>query len=66
MIKRHPAWGTQLLASSAVSRRPCGALVHDHHERLDGIGYPDGLTADQIDLDTRILAVCDVYDALVS
>jgi HD-GYP domain-containing protein (c-di-GMP phosphodiesterase class II) len=41
-------------------------LVHDHHERLDGSGYPRGLSADQIDLDTRILTVCDVYDALIS
>ena len=41
-------------------------LVSDHHERLDGSGYPRGLTADQMTIDTRILAVCDVYDALVS
>ncbi len=41
-------------------------LVHDHHERLDGRGYPRGLTADQIGLDTRILSVCDVYDALIT
>ena len=41
-------------------------LVRDHHERLDGSGYPRGLTADELDLDTRILTVCDVYDALIS
>jgi HD-GYP domain-containing protein (c-di-GMP phosphodiesterase class II) len=40
--------------------------VLHHHERLDGSGYPRGLAGDQIDLATRILAVCDVYDALVS
>jgi HD-GYP domain-containing protein (c-di-GMP phosphodiesterase class II) len=40
--------------------------VLDHHERLDGRGYPRGLKADDLDLATRILAVCDVYDALVS
>jgi HD-GYP domain-containing protein (c-di-GMP phosphodiesterase class II) len=40
--------------------------VRDHHERLDGAGYPRGLKADEIDLDTRILTVCDVYDALIS
>ena len=38
----------------------------DHRERLDGSGYPRGLTADELELDTRILAVCDVYDALIS
>jgi len=40
--------------------------VRDHHERLDGKGYPSGHTADDIALDTRILTVCDVYDALIS
>jgi HD-GYP domain-containing protein (c-di-GMP phosphodiesterase class II) len=40
--------------------------VRDHHERLDGAGYPRGLKAEEIDLDTRILTVCDVYDALIS
>ena len=38
----------------------------DHHERLDGSGYPRGLTGAELDIATRILAVCDVYDALVS
>ena len=38
----------------------------DHHERLDGSGYPRGLDGDELDLETRILGVCDVYDALVS
>ena len=38
----------------------------DHHERLDGSGYPRGLSGAELDLETRILAVCDVYDALVS
>jgi HD-GYP domain-containing protein (c-di-GMP phosphodiesterase class II) len=41
-------------------------LVLDHHERLDGSGYPRGLTGDDLELDTRILAVCDVYDAFIS
>jgi HD-GYP domain-containing protein (c-di-GMP phosphodiesterase class II) len=40
--------------------------VLDHHERLDGSGYPRGIGAADLDLATRILAVCDVYDALVS
>ena len=38
----------------------------DHHERLDGSGYPRGLAGPSITLDARILAVCDVYDALIS
>jgi HD domain len=41
-------------------------LVLSHHERLDGAGYPDGRRGDELGLETRILTVCDVYDALVS
>ena len=43
----------------------CGSSL-DHHERLDGKGYPRGADRADLDLETRILAVCDVYDALVS
>lgn len=41
-------------------------LVLDHHERLDGCGYPRGIGSEELDLATRILTVCDVYEALVS
>jgi HD-GYP domain-containing protein (c-di-GMP phosphodiesterase class II) len=41
-------------------------LVRDHHERLDGAGYPHGAHGENLCLPTRILAVCDVYDALLS
>jgi HD-GYP domain-containing protein (c-di-GMP phosphodiesterase class II) len=64
-VKLHPVWGDELLAELGYAqriRRP----VRGHHERLDGSGYPDGLAGDAIDLETRILAVADVYDALVS
>ncbi|MFP6815947.1 MAG: HD domain-containing phosphohydrolase [Pseudomonadales bacterium] len=37
-----------------------------HHERLDGSGYPDGLADEQIPLASRVMTVCDIYDALTS
>jgi two-component system response regulator RpfG len=37
-----------------------------HHERYDGSGYPDGLVGDEIPLEARIVAVADVFDALIS
>ena len=41
-------------------------VAHYHHERWDGKGYPDGLSGEDIPLEARIMAVADVYDALVS
>ncbi len=40
--------------------------VLHHHEQVSGAGYPDGLAADQIPLDARIMAVADAYDAMTS
>jgi putative nucleotidyltransferase with HDIG domain len=66
IIKRHPTHGHELLAELGGFNDGVARLVLDHHERLDGSGYPRGLIADELSLETRILAVCDVYDALVS
>ena len=63
LIKRHPADGRRLLEALGGFPEAVRALVSDHHERLDGSGYPRGLGADQMSIETRILAVCDVYDA---
>ena len=41
-------------------------VAHYHHERWDGSGYPDGLSGEQIPIEARIMAIADVYDALVS
>jgi HD-GYP domain-containing protein (c-di-GMP phosphodiesterase class II) len=45
---------------------PLLVLIRGHHERLDGRGYPDGLTAERIPLPLRCLTIADVYDALTS
>jgi HD domain len=66
VIQRHPEHGRRLLRELGGFGEGVLRLVHDHHERLDGSGYPSGLRGDELDLDARILAVCDVYDALIS
>ncbi len=66
IVKRHPQTGVRLLRDLGGFPEGALGLVRGHHERLDGSGYPDGVAGDELDLDTRILAVCDVYDALVS
>jgi HD-GYP domain-containing protein (c-di-GMP phosphodiesterase class II) len=65
-VKVHPERGRELLSELGGFDDAVKRLVLDHHERLDGTGYPRGLRSDDLDLPTRILAVCDVYDALVS
>ena len=66
VIQRHPENGKSLLRELGGFAEGVLRLVNDHHERLDGTGYPRGLREAELDLDTRILAVCDVYDALIS
>jgi HD-GYP domain-containing protein (c-di-GMP phosphodiesterase class II) len=66
VVQGHPEWGNKLLNELGGFSQAVRQLVRDHHERLDGAGYPRGLKAEEIDLDTRILTVCDVYDALIS
>jgi hypothetical protein len=66
VIKLHPERGRELLNELGGFDDIVGRLVLDHHERLDGSGYPRGIDGGALDLATRILAVCDVYDALVS
>jgi putative nucleotidyltransferase with HDIG domain len=63
LVQKHTVWGDALLRQLGFSAR-IRQLVRDHHERLDGSGYPYGATV--LSLETRILAVCDVYDALCS
>lgn len=66
LVRRHPEWGHRLLGELGDFADGIRRLVLDHHERLDGTGYPRGLRRAELDLETRILAVCDVYDALIS
>jgi len=66
VVKLHPERGRELLNELGGFDETVRRLVLDHHERLDGSGYPRGLADAELDLATRILSVCDVYDALVS
>jgi HD-GYP domain-containing protein (c-di-GMP phosphodiesterase class II) len=65
-VKQHPEHGRELLSELGGFDEGVKRLVLDHHERLDGTGYPRGIGEAELDVSTRILAVCDVYDALVS
>lgn len=64
-IEYHAVAGYELCARMGFMA-PELAVIRSHHERLDGKGYPDGLSIKQIPLLVRILSVADVYDALTS
>ena len=63
LLREHSGWGADL-----VDRIPglehVADIVRHHHERFDGSGYPDGLTAEDTPLESRILAVADAYVAM--
>jgi putative nucleotidyltransferase with HDIG domain len=62
-VKAHPEAGSQLLKRMAFPH-PIPDIVLQHHERLDGSGYPQGLSGDDILMEARILAVADVVEAM--
>ncbi|HXE81552.1 MAG TPA: HD domain-containing phosphohydrolase [Vicinamibacterales bacterium] len=63
VMKQHTIIGDRL-CGHLRSLRDVRPIVRSHHERLDGSGYPDGLSGDQVPLLAQIIAVVDVYDAL--
>ncbi|KQN92893.1 hypothetical protein ASE95_09715 [Sphingomonas sp. Leaf231] len=66
LVRHHPEKGHALLrAGSTVSETVLDVCLH-HHERVDGRGYPFGLTGEQLSLAARMSAICDVYDAVTS
>jgi putative two-component system response regulator len=65
VIKRHPHWGDELLRGLGFGRG-VRRLVLDHHERLDGSGYPDGIKGDAIPLLAQIMGIVDVFDAITT
>jgi len=65
-IRRHPEFGYELLGELGGFSPGVRRLVLGHHERTDGSGYPRGLQGVEFEVETRILSVCDVYDASIS
>lgn len=74
VMKRHTEYGRDAIASAeeelgephASFLRHARDIAYSHHERWDGSGYPEGLAGEAIPLSARLMAVADVYDALIS
>jgi HD-GYP domain-containing protein (c-di-GMP phosphodiesterase class II) len=64
LIELHPGDGAEIV--STLGDADLTAMVRHHHERLDGTGYPDRLSGDEIPLGARIIAVADTLDAITS
>ena len=71
IIETHSVIGSEMISTMMADKEDkylqhCYDIARHHHERWDGKGYPDGLAGENIPLSARIVAIVDVYDALVS
>jgi HD-GYP domain-containing protein (c-di-GMP phosphodiesterase class II) len=66
IMQQHPMYGKKLLISKAGIYPGAVDVAYCHHERLDGSGYPRGITADRIPYYAKIIAIIDSYDSMIS
>ncbi len=64
-IRSHPARGCEI-CKSLKSLAPVLPIIRHHHERVDGLGYPDGVSGSDLTLGPRIVSIADAYDAMTS
>ncbi len=64
-VRQHCELGVNAL-KACYAPKVCTDIVMKHHERLDGSGYPEGLTRSEIELNSRIVMIADVVDAIIS
>ncbi len=65
LVRQHPVLGERILRPIIRNRRVLSA-IRSHHERFDGLGYPDGLQGAHIPILARIITVADCFDAMTS
>jgi HD-GYP domain-containing protein (c-di-GMP phosphodiesterase class II) len=65
IIKNHPNYGVRIITPLLVNN-PDLKLVRSHHERYDGLGYPDALEGNKIPIEAQIIAISDTFDAMTS
>ncbi len=66
LMRQHPTFGLQVLEETGWDQPTVKDVVHCHHERCDGSGYPQGLPHRLIPDAARIAAICDAYDAMTT
>jgi putative nucleotidyltransferase with HDIG domain len=63
-IRKHPIYGAEILGKNVRFPQSVIKAVLQHHERVDGKGYPNGLVGNEINKYAKIVSICDVYDAV--
>jgi len=66
IMKKHTTYGYEILAEKGQVSDLVLDMCRHHHEKLDGTGYPDGLSREQICREVRILTIADIFDALTT
>jgi len=66
IVRTHPAMGHQILSASKNIHPTALDVCLNHHEKMDGTGYPSKLDGNELSLAARMAAICDVYDAVTS
>lgn len=64
LIKTHPVVGCEMVLNTFLEETY--DIIRHHHERLNGSGYPDGISGDEITIESRIVAIADSFDAMTS
>lgn len=63
-MKNHPSWGAEIVSRTYFEK--LSQIINQHHERIDGSGYPDKLKGEEIFIEAKVIAVADSYDAMTS
>lgn len=66
VVKKHTTYGFQIIKNNKNISQLSADIVLYHHERIDGLGYPRGKKGNELNVFAKIVAICDVYDALTS
>lgn len=64
IMKNHPFWGAEIVSKTYFEK--LSEIIRQHHERVDGSGYPDRIKDEEISIEAKVIAVADSYDAMTS
>lgn len=66
VIKNHPSYGIDILRDIGITNEAILAIVEEHHEKVNGSGYPRALSGDKIHVFAQIVSICDIFNAITT